>query len=283
MAILSFLESIGRGLLRLRGVSSHFVNTPQGRLHLLKTSGNGPLAPLVLLHGISSNGVPFGPTMLRLKSQFSQIIAPDHLGHGISEEPESADPELLIAALLDWIDKEIRQPVFLLGNSLGGAVALKIAVARPEKIKGLILVSPAGAPLQEADLQAFVKRFDMSEDLEKATNFIRSIYYKPPFYLPIAARIVQGVFRRPWLKRFLFAIRPHHFMTVDQVSHLPMPILFIWGRSDRLMLAEMREWFRQYLPAKAIFLEPEDFSHCPHVDSHPALSAQILDFARNVP
>lgn len=99
--------------------------------------------PLLLLHGFtgdSSTWTPFCPVWGR----HSKLIIPDIIGHGASESPEDVNRYTIESVAQDLIllldQLEIDQ-IDLLGYSMGGRLALTIAILYPERVRKLILVS----------------------------------------------------------------------------------------------------------------------------------------------
>jgi pimeloyl-ACP methyl ester carboxylesterase len=110
----------------------------------LAFSREGTGTPLVMLHGIGNARSAWEPIIPALAGHFD-VIAVDLPGHGDSAplpavvEPHPAALAASVAALLD--DLRIRTP-HVVGNSLGGWVALELAAARP--VTSVVLLSPAG-------------------------------------------------------------------------------------------------------------------------------------------
>lgn len=107
----------------------------------VETWGTG--APLVLLHGFMGSVRTWDAHLPAFGEQF-RVIAPDLLGHGLSEAP--ADPErysmaYCVADLTAILDYYHLDRVHLLGYSMGGRVALSFAVHHPERVASLILES----------------------------------------------------------------------------------------------------------------------------------------------
>ena len=102
---------------------------------------HGAGRPLILLHGGLGSGEMFGPVMPQLAERH-QIIAPDLQGHGRTADIDRPlDIRLMgddIAALIDHLGLDKPDVV---GYSLGGGVALQVAVRHPDKVRRLVVVS----------------------------------------------------------------------------------------------------------------------------------------------
>lgn len=105
-------------------------------------AGDGP--PLVLLHGPGE----FKERWLRVipgLSRTHRVIAPDFPGHGRSlTHPEGLDADRVFAWLDALLDDRCRDRPVLVGHILGGSVAARYAVARPDRLDRLVLVDALG-------------------------------------------------------------------------------------------------------------------------------------------
>jgi pimeloyl-ACP methyl ester carboxylesterase len=106
-----------------------------------REAGSGP--PVIALHGSAATSGQWRFLAGCLEGRF-RVIAPDLPGYGRSEplEDGAADLARVAARLVPLIDN-CGEPVHLVGHSFGGAVALKIALAMPERVKSLTLIEPA--------------------------------------------------------------------------------------------------------------------------------------------
>ena len=149
--LLPFLERTVRRSIVKKGVDTRYVNTSAGPIHVYDAPGNGNLPPIVVLHGIAASGTGFAPFFMRLRSHTKRIIVPDYPGHGFSRDPTvHLDAEALFSSVRGGLDSLLgEQECILVGNSLGGVVALDYALHGKAKPKALVLVSPAGAPSTE--------------------------------------------------------------------------------------------------------------------------------------
>jgi len=113
----------------------------------IHTYGNQSGPTVVVLHGLSDSGTNF-PDLVARWQQDWHIVAPDMRAHGTSPrfrpQEMATSGEIMHADVLEIIDAQT-EPVALLGHSMGGALALRAAVARPEKVWALVLEDPAHA------------------------------------------------------------------------------------------------------------------------------------------
>ena len=106
----------------------------------LEVSVVGSGDPLLILHGFTGSASAMQPLTQRLTGR---RIVPDLIGHGKSESPASLRPYSLpsickqLAALLTQLDTH---PIHVVGYSLGGRIALTLAISRPTMIRSLALI-----------------------------------------------------------------------------------------------------------------------------------------------
>ena len=116
--------------------------TVQGHRVRYWEEGSGP--PIVLVHGLANSVITWRKNIEPLARDF-RVIALDLPGHGLSDMPMVrfglSEGAAFLAAFLDEVDVE---RAHLAGNSMGGAVALELALARPERVASLTLADSAG-------------------------------------------------------------------------------------------------------------------------------------------
>jgi 2-succinyl-6-hydroxy-2,4-cyclohexadiene-1-carboxylate synthase len=109
----------------------------------LAVEEHGAGQPLLLLHGFTGSGASWGEhTPLFAKTQ--RVITPDLIGHGASDAPADAarySMEHATADLLGLLDQLGVGQFDLLGYSLGGRIALHLALAAPQRVRKLVLES----------------------------------------------------------------------------------------------------------------------------------------------
>jgi pimeloyl-ACP methyl ester carboxylesterase len=280
--LIPLVERLGRRALRRRGARTRWVETPAGRMHLYDVPGHGTLPTTVLLHGIGSNATPFGPLLARLQRHVRRVIAPDYPGHGFSSPPQGTlTPDALFEAVTGVLDDAIDAPAILLGNSLGGALALHYAIARPEKVRALVLVSPAGAQSTDDEWRALRAAFDLTSRAS-ALRFLGRVYHRTPWFAQVVAHEVPASMHRRAVRELLASATNEHSPAIEAIEALPMPVLFVWGQSERLLPQTHFDYFVKHLPKHAVIERPEGFGHCPHIDAPGAVAQRFVDFARAI-
>lgn len=273
-------QKLARYAMNRRGMRSRTVHAAGVELHVYDGAGQGSLPPLVFLHGLGSAGAAFAGVAARLRPHVKRVVIPELPGHGFSAHGSTAvTPEILNDAVDAAITRVLDEPAVVYGNSLGGALAIKYALSRPERVRALVLVSPAGAALPETDWSALLASFDVTTPLE-ARRFLAKLYHRPPWFLAVVAREFPHLLANPAVREILASVTPEHAPTRDELRSLAMPILFLWGRSEKLLPASALAYFREHLPAHAVIEEPEGYGHTPQLEVPDRLSERILRFVR---
>lgn len=220
----------------------------EGRLQLagIETAvlegGEGP--PLILLHGPGE----FAAKWLRVLPDLvttHRTIAPDLPAHGTSSAPD--DP-LNEARVLAWLDALIEQtcasPPVLVGHVLGGAIGARYAIARGDRLAGLVLVDTLGLapfrpkPAFALTMMAFLTRpteasytrlmRQCSYDLDRLRNEFGELWEPFVAYYLDRARAPAGKVASRLLRDVGLPQIPS-----DALARLTVPVTLIWGRHDR--------------------------------------------------
>src|SRR5205085_9448312 len=107
------------------------------------------------------------------------------------------------------IDEVLDEPGIVYGCSLGGAMALSYALAKPAKVAGLMLASPAGAAMSDEELSRFLKTFDLRTKAD-ASDLMARLYHKAPWYTPLIASELVKVFARPVIASLTGSVKSEH-------------------------------------------------------------------------
>ena len=112
--------------------------------HALNALAFGPSRPpqILALHGLTGHGQRWATLAEQHLSEYA-VLAPDLIGHGHSSWAAPWTIDANTAALASLLDERADAPVWVVGHSFGGAVALSLAAARPDLVAALVLLDPA--------------------------------------------------------------------------------------------------------------------------------------------
>lgn len=131
------------------------VETSSLMIHVRERSGDG--SPVVLVHGWATTGSVYKPAFERWSGD-ERLLAVDLRGTGWSDKPASGYTLEAFASDVAAVLESLDEPAVLVGHSMGGAIAQLVAVNHPDKVSGLVLISPvpaSGVPLGDADKAFF--------------------------------------------------------------------------------------------------------------------------------
>lgn len=239
--------------------SDGFIEVDGCRTHL-RRGGSGE--PLLFLHGASGAPVVL-PFMEKLAARFD-VLVPEHPGYGLSGEPEWLE-NIHDAAYfyLDFLKKLDLKNVVVVGSSMGGWIALEMAVRDTSRIKSLVLVGPAGisAPgIQPADVflmppEEIIRNLFFDQRLAQA----RLAEPLTPEALDIALKNRHTTARLAWEPRLHDPFLPKWLHRID------VPVKIVWGREDRILPVAFAEHFKRLIPGAEIHVIP-DCGHLPHAE-----------------
>lgn len=274
-------ERLARFGMNVSGMTSRWVDVDGMRVHVYDGEGRGDLPTTVMIHGLGSAGIAFASVVARLRPHVKRVIVPELPGHGLSTHPgdRQVTPELVLDTISAALDKVVTEPVVVVGNSLGGAVAIDYAKRHPEQVRALVLVSPAGARLADEEWKKLVSAFDVTGATE-ARRFLARIYNRPPWFLALVAHEFPDLLKRRAVRDLLETSTQEHSAHPDDLAALRMPVLLLWGRSERLLPAAALAYFREHLPKTAIIEEPHGFAHSPQLEHPRRVAERIVAFAR---
>jgi pimeloyl-ACP methyl ester carboxylesterase len=276
----SWLYRLGRRALGALRYRSSWVETSVGPVHLLSRQGSGELPPVLLVHGFGDAALHWVPLVRALRPHVRSVIALDLPGHGFSHRPERLTLDVLRDGVIEALDRTHAEPAVVVGNSLGGAVALRYTHARPDRVLGTHLISPGGAPMTPEELLA-VRQLFAVRTFGEALAFLDKLHAYPLGWRGyLLAPSVRSTFRDPALHGLFEQITDADWLTPDEVRSLSRPVRLLWGQRDKILPHRALEFWRAHLPGHAELEEPDRFGHAPHFDSAGRIAEDILAFVR---
>ncbi|HEY2366946.1 MAG TPA: alpha/beta fold hydrolase, partial [Polyangiaceae bacterium] len=231
------------------GYESREVTTRRGRVRVIVGSGGGELPTIVLLHGLGSAGADYLPLLARLRPHVRRIVAPDMPGHGASEASLAARPRHThVETLGEALDEVLGEPAVIFGNSLGGYAALRYAIARPERVRGLFLASPSGAPSTKEEIDRLMSVLRIRSHADAMRFLELAVHGKASWFRHVMAWGLRRRFTAPSLKPWIDSIRDAEPLAPGDLARMTMPIHLVWGRSERVLPRRHLEFFRANLP-----------------------------------
>jgi len=142
-------------------------------------------APIVFIHGLSSY-IGFWEHQLPHFARDHRVLALDLPGYGASGRPDAPlTPPWYAGVVADWLDALSVDRAVIVGHSMGGQIALTLALERPERVELLALSAPAGLETFGAGAAAWMKGYwtearalDATE-LELRATFTRVVFNRP--------------------------------------------------------------------------------------------------------
>jgi pimeloyl-ACP methyl ester carboxylesterase len=196
--LFSGIQEVSRRLLVARGARSEFVEVAGQRLHHFEVKGSGKGPPILLVHGLGGAAAGFSRVLFPLAKRFERVLAVDLPGHGFS--PEYGLGPTSVRGLYDLLVAYCRQvvggPAFVVGNSLGGALSVKLAAEHPELVRALGLVSPAGADVGPELLREVLEAMNV-QTVEQSRALTRRLFHRPPWVMMAFAGAVRGIYSTP--------------------------------------------------------------------------------------
>lgn len=277
-------------LLRLKplGGRARWVDTsvtPLRAVDIQSSRGASPRPPLVLVHGLGSSAASYAPLAALAAPAFKRVIAPSAPAHGMSPAHACvSDPEALFGVWREAIDAlSAPEPVVLLGTSLGGAIALRYAIERPERVRALVLCSPAGPQMTPAQIAEVRENFRMTS-LGDGERFLSILFERPPPLSPLVGLAVRATLRGEPVQRLLRELTPSLGLSREELSSLSVPTLLFWGGHERVLPAGLLDVYRATLPpALTTIVEPPHFSHSPQLEHPRELLARALAWLDALP
>jgi 4,5:9,10-diseco-3-hydroxy-5,9,17-trioxoandrosta-1(10),2-diene-4-oate hydrolase len=203
-------------------------------------AGNGPV--VVFLHGSgpgASGWSNFRGNYPYVAEHGFRTLVPDTLGYGYSSKPESAEYALdfLVGALERFLGALGVERCAVVGNSHGGAMAMRLALRRPELVQRLVLMAPGGLEEREVymrmeGIRTMVKAFTDPAGLTRESMrrvFELQLFDKTLVTDELLEQRLQIAQLQP--KRVLTSMQVPHL--APELPRIACPVFGLWGTDDQ--------------------------------------------------
>jgi pimeloyl-ACP methyl ester carboxylesterase len=243
-------------------------------------AGRRGAPPVILLHGLGATSASFLPTLWDLSRDY-HVVAVDLPGFGESDKPlRRLRPMFFARWMIDFLDALALDRAHLVGNSMGGRVALEVALRAPERVDRLALLAPsmawrryrAAAGLVNV-LRPELAAIPLPVLHRFVVRFVHSLFARPGRVPKGAINAAADEFVRVFATargriaffhaaREIYLEAPHGTRGFwDRLPGLSRPALFIFGDKDWLVPRAFSRHVRRALPDAAC----ETFHDCGHI------------------
>lgn len=245
-----------------------FVEASGLRLHYGEV-GSGPC--VILLHGTGPGATAWSSFQHNVEqlSAHMRVVLLDLPRFGKSDKITVDQPRLtfLSGVVRDFMDAIGVTSAHIIGNSMGGQTAMKLAIDSPERVDRLVLIGPAAVghslftpmPTEAGKLIARYYR-DGGPSLEKMRTLLTALAYDPAF---VTEEVVQQRYAASAAPDVLEVNRGEHWVRQsleEELEQLAAPTLLVWGQDDRATALDIGLLLLKRLPDARLHV----FGRCGH-------------------
>eukprot|EP00249_Psilotum_nudum_P008605 c21399_g1_i1 orf=98-1270(+) len=214
--------------------------------------------PVVLLHGFDSSCLEWRYTYPLLEANNIECWAVDILGWGFSQSDglSSFNVAAKREHLYEFWRQHVKEPMVLVGPSLGGAMALDFSLAYPDAVLKLVLVNAQG----------------YAEGTGKMASFSKFLAYAGVGRL--------HCFMPGWSDATVDFMLSGGYNVASQIPNVQKETLVIWGKEDRILDNALPEKFNKDLPNSRVQYIT-NCGHLPHVEKPEVVAALINEVSRS--
>jgi pimeloyl-ACP methyl ester carboxylesterase len=243
----------------------------------IELTRRGKGAPLLMLHG-GSGPIPNAPFAQKLAQSFD-LLVPAHPGFGTSPLPAHYDSvDDLAYFYLDLMDQLALEDAILMGFSLGGWLAMEIAVKSTARLKKLILVDSVGIKVSDRWTR------DIADIFAESPQALAKMMFHDPSKAPDPTKFTDDqalVAGRNREAMALYGWEPylHNPKLRGRLHRINVPTLVVWGASDRLVTPAYGKALAESIPG-AKFAVIEEAGHGPNMEQPDQFVRLVTEFAR---
>jgi pimeloyl-ACP methyl ester carboxylesterase len=262
-----------------------FVALDNGLTLRVQDTGKGE-PTLLLIHGFAAWGYTWNGNAPEL-SKYRRVIVPDLPGFGFSDKPADAEYSypLFASSMLQLMDKKGVRRATLIGNSMGGGVAIRFAADYPDRVDKIVLVDSAGVKSDHFWGFKLISTPGVNSLMSSLNNpamvkFIlkRMIFHDKSVATSEKAQMYMLPFRTVGqMDAAAVAINNIEAFTDDDFARVKAPVLIVWGEKDRLIDSSIASVFARKLPGSKLVIIPK-CGHCPQEEQPETFNNIVKEF-----
>jgi len=239
---------------------------------LLRRAGSGPA--VLFLHG--AGGVPkWLPFFERLSDRFA-LLVPDHPSFGRSATPDWLDDIADLAYFyLDLLAELKLNDVHVIGHSMGGWIALEMAIRSTERMKSLSLLASAGIRIKGTPIaNTFLMDRGM---LMRALYADQALAEQELAVAPTPSEIDVIVANQVAAARLAWQPRFFNPKLRKWLHRVTVPTQIVWGAEDKIIAPAYADALAQLIPGATVTMVPKA-GHLPHVEKLDEVTSAVANF-----
>lgn len=229
----------------------------------------------VLLHGLGSVGATWIPLIWALRRD-CRVLVPElsslggtrSPGGGLTVEQGAAMTARLIEEELDG------RPATVVGLSLGGWMAVRLALSRPELVARLVLVDPAGYRQQEWER---IEKLVAIDDLAGVDRLYPAMFGRTPWMMRWSRGSFLRAYTSPGVRSVLGALTEGDTYDQRDLARIEVPAALIWGERDGIFKLETGRTMAAALPRSRLYVL-SGCGHAVHLECPSSLVGAIRRF-----
>jgi pimeloyl-ACP methyl ester carboxylesterase len=251
-------------------------------------AGNG--MPVVLIHGFMGMAYDWRFNIQELGKHFS-IYALDLPGFGYSDKPLTFDytSNGYAEFIVSFLNAHRINRAVLVGNSMGGQIALMACLKYPHRVAGLVLVDSGGYPQSVGFLPFKLLKTPVIGEISMALinrtvikiMLRKGIYFDGSFATDEVINKYNNVYGTVNARRMppiiMRTIVKDEEYIASNLNNIKCPALIIWGAEDRVISSLRAEMFRRDISNASVVILPQA-GHMPQIEKSKAVNKAVIKF-----
>jgi 4,5:9,10-diseco-3-hydroxy-5,9,17-trioxoandrosta-1(10),2-diene-4-oate hydrolase len=249
--------------------------------------------PLLLIHGLGGH-IHNWQTNIPVLAQSTRVYAVDLVGFGYSDKPQV---DYSIPYFVEFVKNFMGilgiERAVLVGESMGGAISLRIALKYPHLVEKLVLGASAGigkeiSPMLRMMSVPFLGEYITRPSLEGTARLFNELFHDKEIiqqdwiedYYQIAALpgAQWSLLKATRSLCNFWGAKPETYRPIlDRLETLTVPTLIIWGNEDRILPVAHAHKIAKRLPNATLKIF-NDCGHVPNIECAEAFNAAVLEF-----